>query len=198
MRQRENNMTTRARKAVAIVAIVIAALAVLGGVIAGIWFGVNKDKYQGYVRDEAGEPIAGVSVTNGRDVVKTDENGFYKLDGWLKDRFVTVTIPSGYWTEDFYRDKDSDNFDFLLEKRTDDMTDHSFLQVADSEIGEGGVGPWIENVKQAAQDTDAAFIIHTGDICYEDGLRTHIEGMNSDNMGVPVRYVHHPHRRHLL
>ena len=37
-------MTTRARKAVAIVAIVIAALAVLGGVIAGIWFGVNTDK----------------------------------------------------------------------------------------------------------------------------------------------------------
>lgn len=182
-------MTTRARKAVAVVAIVIAALAVLGGVIAGIWFGVNTDKYQGYVRDEAGEPIAGVSVTNGRDVVKTDENGFYKLDGWLKDRFVTVTIPSGYWTEDFYRDKDSDNFDFVLEKRTDDMTDHSFLQVADSEIGEGGVGPWIENVKQAAQDIDAAFIIHTGDICYEDGLRTHIEGMNSDNMGVPVRYA---------
>ena len=71
-------MTTRARKAVAIVAIVIAALAVLGGVIAGIWFGVIADKYQGYVRDEAGEPIAGVSVTNGRDVVKTDENGFYK------------------------------------------------------------------------------------------------------------------------
>ena len=182
-------MTTRARKAVAIVAIVVAVLAVLGGVIAGIWFGVNKDKYQGYVRDEAGEPIAGVSVTNGRDVVKTDENGFYKLDGWLKDRFVTVTIPSGYWTEDFYRDKDSDNFDFVLEKRTDDTTDHSFLQVADSEIGKGGVGPWIENVKQAAQDIDAAFIIHTGDICYEDGLRTHIEGMNSDNMGVPVRYA---------
>ena len=66
-------MTTRARKAVAIVAIVIAALAVLGGVIAGIWFGVNTDKYQGYVRDEAGEPIAGVSVTNGRDA-KTDSS----------------------------------------------------------------------------------------------------------------------------
>lgn len=181
-------MTSKARKAIAITTIVIAALAALGGVIAGIWFGVNAGKFQGYVRDEAGEPIAGVSVTNGRDVVKTDENGFYELDGWLKDRFVTVTIPSGYWTEDFYRDENSDNFDFVLQRR-DDMTDHTFLQVADSEVGAGGVGPWIENVKEAAESINAAFIIHTGDICYEEGLRTHIDGMNSDSMGVPVRYA---------
>ncbi len=181
---------TKAKKAIAITAIVVAALAVLGAIIAGIWLGVNNDKYQGYVRDaQTGEPIEGVSVTNGRDVVKTDENGFFKLDGWLKDAFVSVTIPSGYWTEDYYRDVDSDNFDFTLTRRDDDMTDHSFLQVADSEIGADGVGEWIDGVKSAADDIGAAFIIHTGDICYEDGLRTHIQGMNSQNMGVPVRYA---------
>lgn len=183
-------MTAKRKKIVSVVLIVVVALAAIGGAIAGIWFGVNNDKYTGYVRDAAtGEPIAGVSVTNGRDVVKTDENGYYALDGWLKDRFVTVTIPSGYWTEDYYRDKDSENYDFTLEKLDTDMTDHSFLQVADSEVGAGGVGAWIDNVKDAVDSQQPAFIIHTGDICYEDGLRTHIEGMNTENMGVPVRYA---------
>lgn len=32
-------------------------------------------------------------------------------------------------------------------------------------------------------------MIHTGDICYEAGLKKHIEGMNTETMGVPVRYI---------
>lgn len=39
------------------------------------------------------------------------------------------------------------------------------------------------------KETDPAFLIHTGDICYEDGLKQHIKDMNTENMGVPVRYV---------
>lgn len=32
-------------------------------------------------------------------------------------------------------------------------------------------------------------MIHTGDICYEDGLKKHIEDMNTETMGCTVRYV---------
>ena len=185
-------MNDRGKKILAVIMLVIGVLVLAGGVAAGIYFTVKEDRYSGYVTDaDTGEPIEGVSVTNGRDVVKTDENGHYVMDGWLKDRFITLSIPSGYWTEDYYIEAgDSrEGYDFTLEKRDKDYTEHTFLQVADSEIGSDGVGEWIENVKAAAVETDAAFIMHTGDICYEDGLRTHLSGMNSENMPAPVRYA---------
>ena len=185
-------MNDRGKKILAVIMLVIGVLVLAGGVAAGIYFTVKEDRYSGYVTDaDTGKPIEGVSVTNGRDVVKTDENGHYVMDGWLKDRFITLSIPSGYWTEDYYIEAgDSrEGYDFTLEKRDKDYTEHTFLQVADSEIGSDGVGEWIENVKAAAVETDAAFIMHTGDICYEDGLRTHLSGMNSENMPAPVRYA---------
>ena len=179
------------QKVVAIIILTVCILVLAAGVAAGIYFTIKNDRYSGYVTDGNGMPMEGVAVTNGRDVVKTDENGHYVMDGWLKDRFVTVTIPTGYWTEDYYMEVGDarDGYDFTLEKLDEDYTNHTFLQVSDSEVGADGVGEWIDNVKQTAEETNAAFIIHTGDICYEDGLRTHLSGMNSGNMPAPVRYI---------
>ena len=184
-------MKDKNKKILAAILLTIGILILAAGVAAGIYFTAKNDRYSGYVTDGSGAPMAGVSVTNGNDVVKTDEDGHYVMDGWLKDRFVTVTIPTGYWTEDYYIEVTDakEGYDFVLEKSDKDYTDHTFLQVADSEVGSGGVGEWIENVKAAAEDTGAAFIMHTGDICYEDGLRTHLSGMNSENMPAPVRYA---------
>ena len=66
---------------------------------------------------------------------------------------------------------------------------HSFLQISDTEIGKNGVGEWINYLKDIAENDKPAFLIHTGDICYEPGLKKHIEDMNTENMGVPVRYI---------
>lgn len=175
----------------ALIALVV--LGAIGGIAAGVYSGVNRDRYGGYVY-EAGTnlPLAGVAVTNGRDVVRTDERGHYVLDGWLKRRFITVSIPSGYWTERYYIEAGAarDGYDFYLDKRDTDDTDHTFLQVTDTEINdESEVTDWVDGIRQTAQDTDAAFIMHTGDICYEQGLKRHIREMNTDNMGVPVRYA---------
>lgn len=154
---------------------------------------VTPGPFTGTVRDAAtNEPIANVSVSDGRNVVKTDENGAYTLPGYLKSRFVTVTTPAGYWTEDFYIPvtKEQETYDFLLDKSEKTaQEDHSFLQISDTEIGAGGVGAWIDHVRETVQETDPVFLIHTGDICYEDGLKQHIKDMNTENMGVPVRYI---------
>ena len=124
-------MKAKSKKVLKIVAIVLAALIVAGAIATGIYFGVQSERCSGYVRDAEGAPMEGVSVTNGRQVVKTDENGHYVLDGWLKYRFVTVTIPSGYWTENYYLEIGSarEGYDFTLEKLDEDLTDHTFLQV---------------------------------------------------------------------
>lgn len=63
------------------------------------------------------------------------------------------------------------------------------MQVTDSEIGKDSELPWIDEVKKIADETSPAFLIHTGDICYEDGLKRHLGEMNSENMGLPVYYV---------
>ena len=46
--------------------------------------------------------MASVAVSNGREVVLTDEKGGYSLAGWCKTKFITVTVPSGYWSNAFY------------------------------------------------------------------------------------------------
>ena len=149
--------------------------------------------YTGTVTESGtGAPIANVCVTDGRNVVKTNENGEFKLSGWRKSHFVTVTVPSGYQTDNFYIpvEKSRESYDFTLEKS--DLTaqeNHCFLQISDTEIGENGAGEWLDNLKNIVAENNPAFLIHTGDICYEAGLKRHIEDMNTDTMGCTVRYV---------
>lgn len=149
--------------------------------------------YSGSVTAAAdGSPMANVCVSDGRNVVKTDENGQFTLKGWRKTRFITVTTPAGYTTENYYipTSRDKESYDFTLEVSPIPAgAAHSFLQISDTEIGEKGVGEWIDAVKTVANEQNAAFLIHTGDICYEAGLKQHILDMNTETMGLPVRYI---------
>lgn len=171
-------------------AILLAAL--LAAVVLAIVFS-NGGPYSGTVTArDSGAPLAGVSVTDGRNVVKTDENGKFTLKGWRKTHFITVTVPAGYTTEQYYirTARDIDSYDFALAKSTVPKgAAHSFLQISDTEIGENGVGEWIDHIKSLADSEKPAFLIHTGDICYEAGLKQHILDMNTENMGLPVRYT---------
>ena len=105
---------------------------------------------------------------------------------------MTITVPSGYITENYYIpvDKSVESYDFTLEKS--ELTardDHCFVQISDTEIGENGTGEWLDEVRTVIKENDPAFLIHTGDICYEAGLKKHIEEMNTDTMGCTVKYV---------
>lgn len=154
---------------------------------------LNKGPFSGTVTEsETGNPIADVSVTDGRNVVKTDENGKFELKGWIKSHFVTVTVPSGYVTDKYYIpiDKNTENYDFTFEKsELTAQENHCFVQISDTEIGENGTGEWLDDVKNIVKENNPAFLIHTGDICYEAGLKKHIEDMNTGTMGCSVKYV---------
>lgn len=158
-----------------------------------LFFAFHSGKgYSGTVTAN-GVPIADVSVSDGRNVVKTDENGKFFLKGYRKTHFITVTSPAGYWTENYYISADknkADGYDFDLQKSDIAAGQaHSFLQISDTEVNEKGVGEWIHYLKDIAEKDKPAFLIHTGDICYEAGLKKHIEDMNTETMGVPVRYI---------
>ncbi len=166
---------------------------IIAAVVCFLVFGLNSSEgYSGTVTAD-GNPIANVSVSDGRNVVKTDENGKFFLKGYRKTRFITVTAPAGYWTENYYLSADrnkAEGYDFDLQKSDIAAgSAHSFLQISDTEIGKNGVGEWINYLKDIAENDKPAFLIHTGDICYEPGLKKHIEDMNTENMGVPVRYI---------
>ncbi|NLP48671.1 MAG: PQQ-binding-like beta-propeller repeat protein [Clostridiales bacterium] len=160
----------------------------------GAWGGLQDlSLYKGAVYDEnSGAPMANVLVSDGRNVVKTDADGSFALKGWAKTRFITVTVPSGYTTDEFYipAKLGVKEYNFTLRERPISPDGaHDFLAIADSEIGAGGVGDWIHHVKGWVDEIEPAFLIHLGDICYEDGLKQHIKDMNSQNMGVPVHYI---------
>lgn len=180
------------KKAIKIIAGVLGAVIAVGAIVAGIYFlTTDKGPFSGTVT-ENGNPVAGVSVTDGYNVVKTDEKGSFELDGWRKSRFVAITVPSGYQTDAFYIpvEKNTESYDFTLEKS--DLTaqeNHCFLQISDTEIGEQGTGEWLDAIKDIIKEQNPAFLIHTGDICYEDGLKRHIKDMNTETMGCTVRYT---------
>lgn len=180
------------KKAIKIIAGVLGAVIAVGAIVAGIYFlTTDKGPFSGTVT-ENGNPVAGVSVTDGYNVVKTDEKGSFELDGWRKSRFVAITVPSGYQTDAFYIpvEKNTESYDFTLEKS--DLTaqeNHCFLQISDTEIGEQGTGEWLDTIKDIIKEKNPAILIHTGDICYEDGLKRHIKDMNTETMGCTVRYT---------
>lgn len=171
-----------------IIGVVCTAMAV--GIIAAI--SLHKGPFKGTVKDVDGNPVANVSVTDGRHVVKTNENGEFRLSGWIKSHFVTITVPSGYKTEEFYKavSRKTGSYDFTLEKsELTAQENHCFIQISDTEIGKDGTGEWLEALKETVKENNPAFLIHTGDICYEDGLRQHIKDMNTDTMGCTVKYI---------
>jgi len=97
------------------------ALAVVEGV-------VYVDEDADGVRDADEPGRAGILVSNGRDVVTTDESGHYRiLEG--KD-FVYITRPSGFICNEWYR---RDGGDFAL-VRVPQADEFFFVQVSDAHV----------------------------------------------------------------
>lgn len=159
--------------------------------------GIMSAQYAGKVfvdanhngRYDKGEKLMNnISVSDGLNVVKTDAKGGFELPGHAKARFVFITTPSGYKTENAYYHRiegHEGDYDFALLRYDAVNADgsHRFIHISDTEIGEvQGHEEWTEGLREYAANENVAFIIHTGDICYPGGLRSHIKVMNSSNM----------------
>ena len=156
---------------------------------------VYFDKNKNGLYDNGEQLLSGVVVSDGKNVVKTNIKGEFKLPGHDRARFITVTTPSGYKPSNVHYIKIDDHvtsYDFALEKwdRVSKNGSHSFIHISDTEIrDENPIHKiWANNVRDYAQNEGVGFIMHTGDICYEGGLKAHIKLMNSQNMGVPMYY----------
>lgn len=63
---------------------------------------------------------------------------------------------------------------------------YSFVQITDTETSL--YGDWIDNLKEYVKTNPTAFIIHTGDICYEAHQDFHGRYLRSVDLGVPTYY----------
>ncbi len=145
--------------------------------------------------DPGEKGMRGVAVSDGLHVVQTDANGTFTLPGYSGERFITVTTPSGYYAPLGYYypiDPVTGNYNFALRPipgKISSRGEHAFIQITDTEIfNTEGNELWVNELREYANNEQAAFIIHTGDICYEKGMQEHIQLMNTGNMGRPVYY----------
>lgn len=137
--------------------------------------------------DSGDKPLAGVRVSDGINVVETSKDGTFSLPGYDDMRFVFVTVPSGYYTvKPWIKAGDAASYDFAMIPRKTGETVR-FVQIADNETTDGW--KWIDAIRGYSKNENVDFIIHTGDICYEPGIRFNSENVNTSTMGVPMYYT---------
>ena len=140
----------------------------------------------GTVKDaETKTPIKGVLVTNGEDVVKTDNKGCYTLPKRPNTRFVSVVMPNDRKADTFFKRVGKENGDFLLSKRPARKS-FRFIHLGDTE-NYRFIQP-IKDFINYSKINDCAFIVHTGDICAKTGISYHAKNLTSKQAGRPVYY----------
>lgn len=156
---------------------------------------VFVDNNRNGIWDQGEKTLKGIRVSDGLNIVETASDGTYTLTGHDRERFVFITTPSGYQTMNrhYYKiEAKKESYDFgLLPYNAGISKDgtHRFIHISDTEIfNTTHHEDWGKNIRDYATNEQAAFIIHTGDICYEKGLKAHIKLMNTKNMDCPVFY----------
>lgn len=135
------------------------------------------------------QPIAGVPVSDGMNIVYTDEEGEYTLPGWEKAHVINVNMLTEC-PEDWYINIEGHkgDFDFCV-KPVECGDEFSFMHVSDTEIEGRSKNDWIDFIRKTVKDEHPLFYTNTGDLCRVDGLMRHHYLMNSESVGCPVRYT---------
>ena len=146
--------------------------------------------YSGKVTNKhTGLPVAGLPVTDGRNVVLTDASGAYSLPGWERTHTVAVCALTKEEHDWFYfTDGKGGTYDFAISP-ADEAEDFELLHVSDTEILLDRDVEWVSFMGQLCKQKMPAFLMHTGDITLREGMLLHQEHMNYNTMGCPVRYV---------
>ncbi|PVH26768.1 calcineurin-like phosphoesterase C-terminal domain-containing protein [Sphingobacterium corticibacter] len=98
---------------------------------------------RGKVRTADGQPIAKVAVTDGYDMVLSDDQGVYRLQASPLATFVYITIPAGFaipiqdHVANFYiplsPEDDQRSYDFVLDPAGEDSK-HAFVVLGDPQV----------------------------------------------------------------
>ena len=150
--------------------------------------GGNRELSGRVIDAETGKGMPKIRVTNGCETVFTDAEGRYKLPRHpgLKTRFVSVVIPNDRSCDRRYHPVADGGGDFVLKPRPA-RKDFTFIHVGDTE--RVTYEHHLKEIMDYARNTDAAFIVHTGDLTGIPGIKFHAEKMNTALAGRPVYYT---------
>ncbi|MEI3154174.1 MAG: PQQ-binding-like beta-propeller repeat protein [Odoribacter sp.] len=150
---------------------------------------VFEDKNGNGVQDAGEQGLPGVVVSNGREVTRTGTGGKYELPVNADTRFVSVTCPSGYRnTGKFYSllKQEGGGYAFgICRNSGGDKNGFSFIQITDTELFKCFRGDWIDELKNYIKANPTAFLVHTGDICYERGMQFHARHLEESVWQIP-------------
>ena len=108
---------------------------------------VYHDADRNGLRNASEKGMAGISVSDGKTVVKTSPDGSFELPANPQARFVTVTTPSGYKPGDAHYiriEPGREKYNFGL-VRTGYTGAFEFVQIADTETPTPK--EWLDNLK---------------------------------------------------
>ena len=132
--------------------------------------------------------VARVLVSNGVDVVQTNTDGAFRLPNSARDKFIFITTPAGFQATSFFQPNHgpADDYHFpLIESGLGES--FSFIHISDTETTDST--RWMRMLRDYGQNMEAAFVIHTGDICYSDGMRFHADHLTTGFLGMPMYYT---------
>lgn len=101
---------------------------------------VYVDSNRNGIYDKGEKVLKGIRVSDGLNVVKTNAEGVYTLPGHKRERFIFITTPSGYRTDNqYYRriNGTGQTYDFGLQPwkgRIKPNGSHRFIHISDTEI----------------------------------------------------------------
>jgi len=148
-----------------------------------------QQKVCGVVRDNKGNGISGVVVSDGFNVYKSGSNGEFLFETSPRARFVYISTPSGYEQQSPFYIRLTDTLPSKLVfglERVGKQPD-KFIHVGDTE--ESVYRNFVDGLKEYIANHKIAFLMLNGDICYEKGMRFHAREITNNTMGTRVVYT---------
>lgn len=184
----------------------IVLLAIMFGFLPSIIM-ARTMKVFGTLKDTEGQPMSGVTVSDGYTAVQTDKNGFYSFVRNEAAYYVHYSIPAEcevpirYGIPSFFKKLDRDSiYDFILKRRVKGAENKfNIFFVADPQCQNVNHirrfhNETVPDIKQmVANMPDPSYCITLGDIGYSEGefntnyiLPMMKEEMERQNIGLPV------------
>ena len=165
---------------------------------------IEENNLRGLVTDEKGNPIAGVAVSDGYDVVTTDANGVYQFAAHQDARLLNISVPAEYeipyednrpafWVSIDPTDYEIRN-DFKLTKRTTLSDDFTIFSLADTHVKTAKhyerfsteTMPDLAKQVAAGNYSKNSFAVILGDIMFDNYEQVEYVKTSLKNSPVPV------------
>lgn len=165
-----------------ILALLLALIGAATGAEQAITSTVFYDANLNGVRDADESGLEGVLVSDGREIVATAADGAFSFALSAESKTIFVTIPSGWWTDQFYRQVEEaplpgTSLEFALYPIPIPQ-EFTFVQVTDIHITPQAASAVREFVVRA-NGLEPAFVASTGDlvfdVCYYTNLADTLE-----------------------